>query len=96
MLIFIIICLFVGILFFRFPFIRVLITNFPIWFSLSIKDLYYYLKNREYFVCPSGKIIAFCGLFGKGKTLSMVHYVTRMYKRFNDKRVYTEQIIQHY
>ena len=88
MLIVVIVILGIGILFFRFPFIRVLITKFPVWFGLTIKDIYYWFKDRKFFVCPSGKIIAFCGLFGKGKTLSMVHYVCRMYKRYNNRRVF--------
>ena len=88
MLIFILILLGVIVLFIRFPYVRILITKFPIWFGLTLKDIYYWFKDRKYFVCPSGKIIAFCGLFGKGKTLSMVHYVCRLYKRYNNKRVY--------
>lgn len=88
MLIFVLILLGVIVLFIRFPYIRVLITKFPIWFGLTLKDIYYWFKERKYFVCPSGKIIAFCGLFGKGKTLSMVHYVCRLYKRYNNKRVF--------
>ena len=88
MLIFILILLGVIVLFIRFPYVRLLITKFPIWFGLTLKDIYYWFKDRKYFVCPSGKIIAFCGLFGKGKTLSMVHYVCRLYKRYNNKRVY--------
>lgn len=88
MLWFVVISLVVLVLFLRFPFIRVLITKFPIWFGLSFKDLFYYIKERKFFVCPSGKIIAFCGLFGKGKTLSMVHYVTRMYRRYNNRLVF--------
>lgn len=88
MLFAVLILLGIGILFFRFPFIRVLLTKFPLWFGLTCKDIYYWFKERKFFVCPSGKIIAFCGLFGKGKTLSMVHYVTRLYHRFNDRKVF--------
>lgn len=88
MLWFIVIILAVFVLFFRFPYVRVLITKFPLWFGLTLKDIFYWFKDRKFFVCPSGKIIAFCGLFGKGKTLSMVHYVTRMYRRYNNKRVF--------
>lgn len=88
MLFAVLILLGIGILFFRFPFIRVLLTKFPLWFGLTCKDIYFWFKERKFFVCPSGKIIAFCGLFGKGKTLSMVHYVTRLYHRFNDRKVF--------
>lgn len=88
MLWFIVIVLAFSVLFFRFPYVRVLITKFPLWFGLTLKDVFYWFKDRKFFVCPSGKIIAFCGLFGKGKTLSMVHYVTRMYRRYNNRRVF--------
>lgn len=88
MLLVVIILLGIGVLFFRFPFVRILITKFPLWFGLTLKDVYFWFKERKFFVCPSGKIIAFCGLFGKGKTLSMVHYVCRMYRRYNNKRVF--------
>lgn len=88
MLWFIVILLGIGILFFRFPYVRVLIIKFPLWFGLTIKDIFYWFKERKFFVCPSGRIIAFCGLFGKGKTLSMVHYVTRLYRRFNNRKVF--------
>lgn len=36
----------------------------------------------------TGKLICYCALFGKGKTLSVVHYVVANYKKYNDKRVY--------
>ena len=88
MLFFVIICLVIAFLFFRFPFIRVLFTKFPLWFGLTAKDIIIFFKERKFFVCPSGKILAFCGLFGKGKTLSMVHYVTRLYRRFNGRKVF--------
>ena len=78
----------VIVLFIRFPYVRILITKFPIWFGLTLKDIYFWFKERKFFVCPSGKIIAFCGLFGKGKTLSMVHYVCRLYKRYHNKSVF--------
>lgn len=88
MLWFIVILLAIFVLFFRFPYVRVLITKFPLWFGLTIKDIFFWFKERKFFVCPSGKIIAFCGLFGKGKTLSMVHYVCRLYRRYNNRKVF--------
>ena len=36
----------------------------------------------------SGFIICFIGLFGKGKTLSAVRYVCKIYKKKNNKRIY--------
>lgn len=37
------------------------------------KDFYYYIKRKEYNVCRTGELVAYTGLFGKGKTLSAVH-----------------------
>lgn len=39
----------------------------------SGKDVWFYFRHKEYNRCPSGELIAYCGLFGKGKTLSAVH-----------------------
>lgn len=36
----------------------------------------------------TGLLVAYCGLFGKGKTLSAVHEVTRLYEKYNGKKVY--------
>lgn len=83
-----IIFLFVGFLLFTFPFIRTVVFNFPRWLRLTLKDLFFYIKNRSFNVCPSGKIICFSGLFGYGKTLSAVHFVTSLFNRYDGKVCY--------
>ena len=90
MLIFILIFFGIGFLFFMFPYVRILLTHFPLWFCLTAKDIYLWFKDRSFFVCPTGKIIAFQGNFGKGKTLSVVHYICRMYKRYNNRKVFVK------
>lgn len=52
------------------------------------KDLVTYLHFKKWRICKTGKLVCFVGLFGKGKTLSAVHYVISLYKKFNGLRVY--------
>lgn len=54
----------------------------------SAVDLYYYIKHHDFDKCGSGVIVAYCGLFGRGKTLSAVHRVMHDYKRYNGKKVW--------
>ena len=54
----------------------------------AIKDLYFYVKHKQKNLYKTGDIIAYTGLFGRGKTLSAVHKVVRAYKRYNDKIVW--------
>lgn len=52
------------------------------------KDLFSYIIHKEWNICPTGQLIAYTALFGKGKTLSVVHYVTNMYYKYNDLLVW--------
>lgn len=54
----------------------------------TLKDIPNYIRYRQWNNLKTGKIICYVALFGKGKTLSAVHKVTQIYKRYNDKRVY--------
>lgn len=54
----------------------------------GITDLTNYVFRKGWNNCPTGQLIAYTALFGKGKTLSVVHYVISMYKRYNNKKVY--------
>lgn len=53
-----------------------------------VKDLIKYIRYKEWRVCKTGTIICYVGLFGKGKTLSAVHKVCTLYKRYNNKRIF--------
>ena len=75
-------------LFFAFPYFRILVLNIFNFVILSIKDIISYVHHFKFNVCPSGKIICFSGLFGFGKTLSVVHHVVSLYKRYNGKRCF--------
>lgn len=51
-------------------------------------DLYFYIKEKRYDVCPNGVLVAIMGMFGKGKTLTAVHIVVSMYHKYNGKMVW--------
>ena len=52
------------------------------------KDLYFYIKHKKRNLYPTGELVAYVGLFGKGKTLSAVHKVVRAYKKYDGKKVW--------
>lgn len=71
-----------------FPTIRCAVTH-PISVIVNgVKDLYTYVVHKEYNVCPTGELVAYTGLFGKGKTLSAVHRVVSAYNRYDGKMVW--------
>lgn len=54
----------------------------------GVRDLYKYIRNKEYNLCGSGELVAYIGLFGKGKTLSAVHKVVSSYHQYDGKKVW--------
>lgn len=54
----------------------------------AVRDTFRYFRYHKWNNCSTGKIVAFCGLFGRGKTLSAVHEVCRLYKKYNNKKIY--------
>ena len=54
----------------------------------GVKDLFYYLSHKEYNLCATGELVAYTGLFGKGKTLSAVHRVVSAYHQYDGKQVW--------
>lgn len=56
-----------------------LITLLPKWFWLSFKDLLKWLKNPKW--PKENGVWVFVGLYGNGKTLSMVREAHRLFKR---------------
>lgn len=51
-------------------------------------DLIDYLRYRKWRVCKTGELVCYVGLFGKGKTLSAVHRVCGLYKKYDGRMVY--------
>lgn len=54
----------------------------------GVKDLYQYIRHKEYNNCGTGELVAYTGLFGKGKTLSAVHKVISAYNQYDGKIVW--------
>lgn len=52
------------------------------------RDLYYYIWHKEFNLCGTGELVAYTGLFGKGKTLSAVHKVVSAYHQYDGKQVW--------
>lgn len=54
----------------------------------GIVDLYYYFRHKEYNFYKAGILNCYTAHFGGGKTLSIVHYVTKTFKKYNNKKVW--------
>ncbi|MBQ2936886.1 MAG: hypothetical protein IJD96_11690 [Lachnospiraceae bacterium] len=57
----------------------------------GISDGIDYIAKKRWNECPTGKLIAYTALFGRGKTLSVVHYVLGLYNKYNNKMVYCRE-----
>lgn len=71
-----------------FPMLRCAVTH-PISLTIyGVKDVYNYIRHRERNFCGTGELVAYTGLFGKGKTLSAVHRVVSAYHHYDGKPVW--------
>lgn len=53
------------------------------------KDTYKYFRYKQKRNLKTGELVAYVGLFGKGKTLSAVHLVVeKIYKKYNNLTIY--------
>lgn len=57
----------------------------------AVRDSFFYIVHKKYNICPTGKLIAYTALFGKGKTLSVVYYIVRLYNKYNNKYVWDKE-----
>ncbi len=78
----------VGFLLVMFPVLRCALFNLPGVIINGVRDLILYIRHHESNRCRSGELVAYTGLFGKGKTLSAVHRVVSDYKRCDGKKVW--------
>lgn len=69
-------------------FIRTIILNPFKTAYYAPKDLFNYFRYKLYNQMATGKLICYTALFGGGKTLSCVHYITHLYDRYNNKKIY--------
>lgn len=68
-----------------------LIVNHPMLsIFYAVKDSFNYIRYKKWRILKTGYIYLYVGLFGKGKTLSAVHYVRMCYKKYNNVKVYIE------
>lgn len=83
-----IVLLILVVCFFSFPTLRCAVLHPVALVRYGVKDLIQYIKYERWNECKTGELVAYVGLFGKGKTLSAVHKVTSMYRQYNGKAVY--------
>ncbi len=57
----------------------------------AVKDIVAYIRHKGWNTCPVGALDIYCGYFGSGKTLSLVHKVVGLYERYNDKPVWCQR-----
>lgn len=56
--------------------------------TCGITDLWRYIRRKAWNLCPTGELVAYVGLFGRGKTLSAVHKVVSMYEQYEGSTVW--------
>ena len=71
-----------ALLILSFPTLRCAVSHPLKLVRYGVVDLYQYVKYQKWNECSTGELIAYVGLFGKGKTLSAVHKVVSMYKQY--------------
>ena len=71
-----------------FPVLRCAVTH-PVSLTVyGVRDCYYYIRHKQANTLGTGELVAFTGLFGKGKTLSAVHRVVSAYHAYNGRLVW--------
>lgn len=53
-----------------------------------VKDLILYLWHKDWRICKTGQLNCYFAHFGGGKTLSATQYIRKMYKRYNNRKIY--------
>ena len=56
---------------------------------VGAKDLFLYIKNKDYKKFNMSGIIMYGGLFGTGKTFNIVNFVCSVYKAYDNIEVYS-------
>lgn len=78
---------FILLMIFCIPF-RVLVCHpFKAAFN-AVRDLLLWFIYHKWRNLKTGSIVCYVGLFGKGKTLSSVREICRLYRRYNNKKIY--------
>jgi hypothetical protein len=69
---------------------------FPKFCFVKIIDIYNYYKNKEWLNFEGFGLHIFVGLFGKGKTISMVNQAYLIAKRYPQVTIYTNILLQNF
>lgn len=84
---------FVFLFFFFFsPLLRCFVFNLHNVGIYSLYDIFMYFKNKKWRFFNSYGIDMFVGMFGHGKTLSMVHKARNIYKKYGDSIIFISNI----
>ena len=59
----------------------------------AAKDTIMYFRHKQYNYYNAGVLNCYCAHFGGGKTLSIVHYVDAIFKRYNNKMVWDRRCV---
>lgn len=78
----------VLIILFFIPYTRLVLLHPFSCVKYSIFDIYKYIRYKRYNKPKAGSMVAYCGHFGKGKTLSAVYDITTSFNRYNEKMWY--------
>lgn len=76
-----VICIFIALCF---QLVRCFIVNFHFVSFYSVKDIYEYFRYQKWKVFSEFGIDMYVGMFGHGKTLSMVHKARQLYRLYGD------------
>lgn len=86
----VILLLFVGLFLFSHFFRTLMLHPFKTVYYVA-RDLYLYIRHKEWNNCPTGHLVCYFAHFGGGKTLSATEYITRLYHRYNNRPVYDRE-----
>ncbi len=67
---------------------RLVVTNPVASIKYCLLDIYNYFRYKRYNDLATGKLICYTALFGGGKTLSCVHYITGLYHKYDGRKVW--------
>lgn len=75
-----------------FPFLRCVLFNPHLVSFYGSTDIYHYFKLKKYNDAPIGEFRIYCGQFGKGKTLTAVHYICSLFRKYDNKPVWDSDL----
>ena len=74
--------------FVMFPVVRCAVFHPVSLVSYGFKDFLRFISRKQYNLCRVGELVCYSGLFGRGKTLSVVRRVVSTYKSFDGRKVW--------